>query len=68
MPDLAISPLTRPPQETVRVPGSKGLTNRAFITAALAHGTSRLTNVLFAEDTQVMIDALRSLGFVVRIE
>lgn len=68
MPDLAVSPLTRPPQALVHVPGSKSLTNRAFITAALARGTSRLTNVLFAEDTQVMIDALRSLGFVVQID
>jgi 3-phosphoshikimate 1-carboxyvinyltransferase len=47
---------------TVRLPGSKSLTNRALLLAALAEGTTALTNVLDAEDTQVMIGALRALG------
>ena len=50
------------------VPGSKSLTNRAFIVAALADGTSTLQGGLIAEDAEVMIRALRTLGFKVEIE
>ncbi|HVJ60213.1 MAG TPA: 3-phosphoshikimate 1-carboxyvinyltransferase, partial [Burkholderiaceae bacterium] len=50
---------------TVRLPGSKSLSNRALLLAALADGTSRLRNLLAAEDTQVMIEALRTLGVAV---
>jgi 3-phosphoshikimate 1-carboxyvinyltransferase len=51
-PDLAIS-----------VPGSKSISNRALPVAALARGTSVLHGMLQAEDTEVMINALRALGF-----
>lgn len=47
---------------TIRPPGSKSLTNRAFICAALAPGKSQLHGVLRSEDTAVMIDALRQIG------
>ncbi|MEZ5340357.1 MAG: 3-phosphoshikimate 1-carboxyvinyltransferase [Acidimicrobiales bacterium] len=47
---------------TVRVPGSKSLTNRALVCAALASGTSVLTGVLIADDTVAMINCLRTLG------
>ena len=47
---------------TVRPPGSKSITNRALIAAALAAGESRLTNPLRSDDTQAMISCLRSLG------
>ena len=53
---------------TLCVPGSKSLTNRAFIVAALADGTSTLQGGLIAEDAEVMIRALRTLGFKVEIE
>ena len=46
----------------VRVPGSKSLTNRALLIAALASGTSRLTGGLESDDTRVMRDALARLG------
>jgi 3-phosphoshikimate 1-carboxyvinyltransferase len=46
----------------VRPPGSKSLTNRALITAALASGTTTLTGVLDSDDTRVMVDSLRKLG------
>lgn len=52
---------TGPVNGTIRPPGSKSLTNRALICAALAQGTSHLTGVLRSEDTDVMIDALRQL-------
>lgn len=59
---LAISSLADPPHASVRVPGSKSLTNRALLTAALATGTSRLTGALRAEDTEAMLDAIAVLG------
>ena len=50
---------------TVRVPGSKSVTNRALLLAALAEGTSELRGVLSAEDTLAFADGLRALGFAV---
>lgn len=46
----------------VRVPGSKSITNRALLVAALAHGPSTLQGALVAEDAGVMAAALRTLG------
>ena len=57
-----------PLDAVLSVPGSKSLTNRAFITAALAEGTSRLTGGLLAEDSEVMIRALNDLGIPVAVE
>jgi 3-phosphoshikimate 1-carboxyvinyltransferase len=54
-----------PPRAVVRVPGSKSLTNRALIVAALAEGPSVLRGALDCEDTRVMVDALRALGIAV---
>jgi 3-phosphoshikimate 1-carboxyvinyltransferase len=51
-----------PLDASLAVPGSKSLTNRALITAALAEGTSRLSGGLVAEDSEVMIRALNELG------
>ena len=48
---------------TIRVPGSKSLTNRALVVAALAEGESTLNGALFSEDTEYMSSALRDLGF-----
>jgi 3-phosphoshikimate 1-carboxyvinyltransferase len=59
---LPIEPIRGPLDATVRVPGSKSLTNRALLCAALASGTSWLTGALLADDTQAMIECLRSLG------
>jgi 3-phosphoshikimate 1-carboxyvinyltransferase len=58
-------PLTGSVVGTVRPPGSKSLTNRALITAALATGASRLTGVLDSRDTQVMLESLKRLGLAV---
>ncbi len=46
----------------MRPPGSKSITNRAIVCAALARGTSHLSGVLDSEDTEVMIEAWRRLG------
>lgn len=63
---LEVVPVSRPVQGSIRPPGSKSLTNRALVVAALANGASRLTGVLDSDDTRVMIDSLRRLGHEVR--
>src|SRR3954468_16154036 len=64
--EMKITPLSgEPPRARVRVPGSKSLTNRALIVAALAEGSSTLTGALDSDDTQVMIESLRRLGIAV---
>ena len=61
-PALDIKPLEVPPDATVSLPGSKSITNRALICAALASGETTLTGALFADDTEAMVEAVRSLG------
>ncbi|MDQ1701240.1 MAG: 3-phosphoshikimate 1-carboxyvinyltransferase, partial [Frankiaceae bacterium] len=51
-----------PVDATVVVPGSKSVTNRALVLAALADGTSRLTRPLASRDSALMIGGLRALG------
>ncbi|MCO4237869.1 3-phosphoshikimate 1-carboxyvinyltransferase [Pseudarthrobacter sp. MDT3-28] len=53
---------SRPINATVTVPGSKSLTNRFLVLAALADGPSRLRAPLHSRDSALMIDALRQLG------
>jgi 3-phosphoshikimate 1-carboxyvinyltransferase len=60
---LTMQPVSQPFNARITPPGSKSLTNRALVLAALADGTSNLSNVLFADDTQVMLDNLAKLGF-----
>lgn len=60
---LEIVPVTRPVRGTIRPPGSKSITNRALVIAALADGTTQLTGVLDSRDTEVMIHSLKRLGF-----
>jgi 3-phosphoshikimate 1-carboxyvinyltransferase len=57
-----IRPLRRPPDATIRVPGSKSYTNRALVLAALSSGTSRLEGALFSDDSRYMAGALSELG------
>ncbi len=65
---VSVSPGSPPPCWEVRVPGSKSLTNRALLLAAVAGpGRSRLVNPLFADDTAVMADAVRALGATVEL-
>jgi 3-phosphoshikimate 1-carboxyvinyltransferase len=56
-----------PLSATVRVPGSKSLTNRALLIAALANGQTRLTNALFSDDSKYFATALQTLGFNVQL-
>ncbi len=59
---LPIEPLRSRPDAVVTLPGSKSITNRALVTAALADGTTRLESVLLADDTWAMIEGLQALG------
>jgi 3-phosphoshikimate 1-carboxyvinyltransferase len=59
---IEIQPVTKPVRARVRPPGSKSITNRALVCAALADGVSTLAGALDSEDTQVMIAALGELG------
>ncbi len=52
-----------PLDATVRIPGSKSLTIRAMMLAAIAKGTSHLNGALFSDDTQRMYRAIEALGF-----
>jgi 3-phosphoshikimate 1-carboxyvinyltransferase len=61
MQELALRPIP-PPDASVIVPGSRSLTNRALVCAALADGTSRLAGWLDSEDTQAMREGLERLG------
>src|SRR5438309_11226616 len=68
LPDLIeIIPLEKPVHAEITVPGSKSITNRALILAALADGQTILQGALWSEDTQVMVEALRKLGFEVKV-
>jgi 3-phosphoshikimate 1-carboxyvinyltransferase len=67
---LEILPLGKPAGATIRVPGSKSITNRALILAALSdpENGSELHGASQSEDTELMIAALRDLGFSVRTD
>jgi 3-phosphoshikimate 1-carboxyvinyltransferase len=68
LPDLIeIVPLTAPVRAEITVPGSKSITNRALILAALAEGETVLRGALWSEDTQVMVECLQELGFMINV-
>lgn len=59
---MLITPISHRLDSSVTPPGSKSITNRAFVIAALAQGTSTLTGVLDSDDTKYMRDALKFMG------
>src|SRR3954468_15138910 len=63
--EMEVFPLAKPLSATVTVPGSKSITNRALVLAALTPMDLhlRLVGVLRSEDTEVMVTALQQLGF-----
>lgn len=58
---LTLQPIARV-DGTVNLPGSKSVSNRALLLAALANGTTRLTNLLDSDDVKHMLNALEALG------
>ena len=61
-------PESGPVHGTIRVPGSKSLTNRAILIGAFAKGISRLKGVLHSDDTKYMMNAWEHLGVTFRNE
>jgi 3-phosphoshikimate 1-carboxyvinyltransferase len=59
---MPVTPIDGPIDVVVSLPGSKSITNRALVCAALAEGTSTLTNALHADDTEAMVEGLDALG------
>ena len=69
LPDLIeIVPPTGRQDTTVVLPGSKSITNRALILAALASSPVTLRGALWSEDTQAMVECLERLGFGSHVE
>jgi len=64
---LTIEPIAHAEGE-VRLPGSKSISNRALLLAALADGVTELEGLLEADDTRVMVAALRTLGVAVEVD
>jgi 3-phosphoshikimate 1-carboxyvinyltransferase len=60
---LPITPFSHKLDHNIQLPGSKSITNRALILAALAEGETRLEGALFSRDTRIMLEALKTLGF-----
>src|SRR5262245_53439100 len=68
---LEIRPFAGPPlAATVTVPGAKSITNRALVIAGLAsrEGPCVLTGALHSADTEVMVESLRRLGFLIEAD
>ena len=59
---LEIQPLDRPVNADISIPGSKSITNRVLLIAALSDGITRLEGALFSDDTHYMAQALETLG------
>ena len=57
-----LKPVSHPVKGVVKVPGSKSITNRALLLAALSQGQSKLSGALLSADTKAMVAALRQLG------
>ena len=58
---LTLKPISKIEGE-INLPGSKSLSNRALLVAALAEGTTKITNLLESDDTRHMLNALKQLG------
>ena len=64
---LKITPIQHALNATIGVPGSKSLTNRALLIAALANEKTHLTNALFSDDSKYFAKALQTLGFDIQL-
>lgn len=64
---LPIIPFSHPPLANLQLPGSKSITNRTLILAALTTDLVEIQNASICEDTLIMVDALKALGFSISI-
>lgn len=67
METYAVKTVDRPLAIEVEVPGSKSITNRALLMAAMANGKSVLKGVLFSDDSRYFLQALKNLGFQIEV-
>ncbi len=65
--NILLHPLETPVKAVIGIPGSKSITNRALILAALGNGITTLKGALWSEDTQVMVECLRKIGFQIQV-
>ncbi|MEI7507344.1 MAG: 3-phosphoshikimate 1-carboxyvinyltransferase, partial [Actinomycetes bacterium] len=65
---LILDTATQPLKAVLSVPGSKSITNRSLVCAALADGMSTLSNLASGDDTAAMIDCLRALHIDINVE
>ncbi|CAB4788902.1 unannotated protein [freshwater metagenome] len=65
---LILDTATQPLKAVISVPGSKSIANRALICAALADGTTTLSNLASGDDTVAMIDCLRALHIEIKVD
>ena len=61
MEEITLTPI-QSVEGTINLPGSKSLSNRALLLAALAEGTTQVTNLLDSDDIRYMLNALKALG------
>lgn len=61
MEEITLAPISAV-EGTINLPGSKSLSNRALLLAALAKGTTKVTNLLDSDDIRHMLNALKALG------
>lgn len=64
---ILLNPIKSQIHANLGIPGSKSITNRALILAALSSGTTTLKGALWSEDTQVMVECLQKIGFEINI-
>jgi 3-phosphoshikimate 1-carboxyvinyltransferase len=65
---LILETATQPLKAVISVPGSKSIANRALMCAALAEGTTTLSNLASGDDTAAMIECLRALHIEVKVD
>lgn len=67
-PQIELVPASENTSEVnISIPGSKSITNRALILAAISKGQTTLNGALWSEDTQIMVGALKKLGFTIEV-
>src|SRR3989339_999608 len=66
MKKYSITPLTNSINKKIEIPGSKSITNRALLLAALADGNSEISNALLSDDTKYMLEGLKKCGIKIR--
>lgn len=64
----SIQAIKKPVQARIKIPGSKSITNRALLLAALANGVSEVSSILISDDTTAFIKALRQLGVMIQFD